>query len=100
VTEENKSQRQIASVLGVAHTTVQRDVESGTNVPKKPKGQHKSGTNVPLTRTWIPWMEANLEFGERQARRYMRCYYKRNEIGLGSPISIEDAARVSAKPSE
>jgi hypothetical protein len=46
---EGTPQREIAKVLGVAHTTVQRD--SGTNVPPKndpPKEEKKdSGTNVP-----------------------------------------------------
>jgi hypothetical protein len=33
---------------------------------------------------WIPWVEANCVFGDRQARKYMRVYSMREQIGTRS----------------
>lgn len=29
---------------------------------------------------WLPWIEANLKFGERQVQRYIRCYDNREKL--------------------
>ena len=29
---------------------------------------------------WLPWIKANLEFGDRQAQRYIRCYDHREKL--------------------
>jgi hypothetical protein len=54
---------------------------------------------------WIPWVKTNLNFGEEQARRYMRCLDNRAKLENPNPTSkldltIEDLARVSATPSK
>src|SRR5271166_5351799 len=52
---------------------------------------------------WIPWIEANLKFSRVTAFKYMRCYYQRERLSnvKGTKhLTIEDIARVSAKPSK
>lgn len=44
---EGESTRDIGSVLGVSHTTVERDL-TGTNVPERPAKTADAGTNVPV----------------------------------------------------
>jgi Protein of unknown function (DUF3102) len=36
---------------------------------------------------WLAWVEANLSFGDRQARKYMRLARHSEQIGICNPIS-------------
>ena len=50
LTDLRATQRAVAGTLGVKHTTIQRDIDIGTNVPNKeeiPLELSESGTNVP-----------------------------------------------------
>ena len=37
---------------------------------------------------WTTWVEANCDFGVRQASSYMRAYQNRDQIGRTLPISV------------
>lgn len=48
---------------------------------------------------WIPWVESNLAFGERQARRYMRIYENRTRVSdLDGPM--RQAVALLAEPKD
>jgi hypothetical protein len=56
---------------------------------------------------WIPWIKANLKFKTTQATRYMRCFRRRAQIEneasephFQKVKTIEDFARISAKPTK
>ena len=46
---------------------------------------------------WLPWIEANLPFGDRQARKYMRLAANSEQIGIeNSDFTIDGALAVLA----
>jgi hypothetical protein len=48
---------------------------------------------------WIPWVESNLSFGDRQARRYMRIYENRTRVSdLDGPM--REAVALLAEPKD
>jgi hypothetical protein len=53
---------------------------------------------------WLPWVEANLKFGARQAQKYMRLADHACEIeanaNSNSPLNIDNALKLLAKPKE
>jgi hypothetical protein len=38
--------------------------------------------------SWLPWVDANLSFGDRQARKYMRLALRCDRIGIGNADAI------------
>jgi hypothetical protein len=53
---------------------------------------------------WTPWIEANLDFGDRQVRRYVRCYEYREKLPKRTSKSdfpsIEEFLRLTEEPKE
>ena len=52
---------------------------------------------------WLSWIKAHLKFAPRTASKYMRCFYKRAELAnrpSTADLTIEDVARVTAKPTK
>jgi hypothetical protein len=48
---------------------------------------------------WLPWIEANLPFGDRQARKYMRLAANSEQIGIeNSDFTIDGALAALATP--
>ncbi len=51
---------------------------------------------------WLPWVEKNLRFGDRQARKLMRLYRERDRLKSesDSDLTIDGAARALARGDE
>ena len=53
---------------------------------------------------WEAWIKANLEFGDRQARRYMRCYNNREKLPKRTSksdfTSMEEFLKLTEEPKE
>lgn len=101
LTNIGASQRQTAKVLGVTHTTVQRD--TGINVPPEEKTDieyedvtEDSGTNMPPTKDIAPakdWFEKE---GTKVAEREQKTVHVSNNSGENewyTPIEIIESAR-------
>jgi IS30 family transposase len=82
---EGMSTRQIGDVVGVTHTTVERDLSSGTNEPKTNGQELSSGTNEPKTK-------------KQKALEAKRDVELREEKRATSYLKFEDGWLASSMP--
>jgi hypothetical protein len=47
---------------------------------------------------WLPWIEKNLEFSERTARRYLMCFERREKIKSARVSDLTDAYLLLEEP--
>jgi hypothetical protein len=47
---------------------------------------------------WLPWVEANAQFSEATAQRYMNCWRRREELKSRIVRDLNDAYRLFAAP--
>ncbi len=48
---------------------------------------------------WMPWVESNLSFGDRQGRKYMQLFRNREQIGIeNADLTIDAAVGLMASP--
>ena len=75
--------------LAAAHTSIERAIECGRLLLQAKASIGHGG--------WLDWVEANLSFGDRQARKYMRVAANGEEIvkrNCGSDLGINEALKL------
>lgn len=75
-----------------AETAIKKAILCGTKLAAK-KASLPHGK-------WLPWVEENLTFGERTARRYIGVAMNRTRVSDLNASSIREAVRLLAEPEE
>ncbi len=77
----------------VARASIKDAIEIGRLLKKqKENAQHGN---------WLPWVESNLSFSPRQARRYIRAFDNRDYLlksDTGADLSLKQAMKALAEP--
>jgi predicted transcriptional regulator len=81
LTAEGYSRRETGEILGVTHTTVERDLNSGTNVPKNASKRAKTGTNVPPPQELIEQAKAE---AHEEARETYEAEIANLQVNVGA----------------
>jgi Protein of unknown function (DUF3102)/DNA N-6-adenine-methyltransferase (Dam) len=81
------------AAIGAARTAIEHAVECG-KLLLEAKAQIGHGG-------WLPWVEANLSFGDRQARKYMRLAQHFDQIGSqNADLTLDQAVALLASPKD
>jgi len=76
--------------VGAAKSTIGRAIRIGQLLTKK-KSTLKHGE-------WMPWLEKNIDFDDRTARRYINCFENKERLKLDSVSNLADAYRLLTEP--